>query len=505
MSSLNVHASFSNGSAVIPGTVFKGGQTSRFRSVRNTNSRGFAEPMATLSFSISKGITQLQENVVGFGKAQVNGEERYVLELKRPKGSMVLQYAPQQKAFFHECEGIKNGFCYHIFELIAAVRLVEEPNGEFASHFKALDFSNPPIQDEENFFIASDALYFDAMEHFHGQEVLPPDIPNGMEIIVDFTPDIVGRPGQFSIPTNLQTTPKAKPSKKASLQINWGRDFTPEEEALLFANAEQTKGMKIPKNLMSLATQISEGTVISCLFMGDSGSGKTTAAHILARELNVPIRGQNFSLNAEESDIIGGFVPVPAGGFQWVDGELTKTFRHGGIYVAEEINFGKPGVLGILNNMLDGVGQIVLQNGEVIPRHPHFRFIAAMNVGYAGTHRMNVALINRFERVVKFDTMEAKRQVQVIMEASGYTNQDVVEKMVDAGTRIQLKIKTEQIDGAVISIRNLINWAKDVKVSQDILGSAYATVVWPVCYEDEDVQKEIYEDIIYPRFHGVGA
>lgn len=284
------------------------------------------------------------------------------------------------------------------------------------------------------------------------------------------------------------------------------RPLTDSEKMIMDINSKIVAGIDLEDSYKILAQQMKDGAIITAMFIGDPGNGKTTVARAIADHLKVPVYSQNFGINSEELDIIGGFVPdEEKGGFKWVDGQFTHAFRNGGVYIAEEPNYSKPGVLGVKNNALDGVGQIVLRNGEVVQRHPAFRYIACMNVGLAGTQRMNLAFINRMKKVIKFDPMSRDKQVQVIMKESGYTNRAVVKRMVEVANQIQAKIKKEAIDNATISIRNLIAWATDVRYTKNIIESAKPTVIWAVCMEEDEVHEEILNDIIIPRFGDIEA
>jgi nitric oxide reductase NorQ protein len=279
-----------------------------------------------------------------------------------------------------------------------------------------------------------------------------------------------------------------------------------EQKQLIKINATKVIGVLLLPQYITLRDQMRDGTIITSLFIGPPGTGKTTVVRRIAHELNYPVYSQNYALNCEELDIIGGFIPDEAnGGFKWEDGQFTRAFRNGGIYIAEEPNYAKPGVLGVMNNALDGVGELVLRNGEVLQRHAKFRFFGCMNVGLVGTQRMNTAFVNRMNKVMKFAGMPKDQQMKIIMKESGYHNKVVVLGMIEVAEKISKKIHDEQIDGATISIRNLINWAKDTTYTKSIVESSYSTVVWSVCMDDDEVQKEIFDHLITPKFKGVSA
>ena len=279
-----------------------------------------------------------------------------------------------------------------------------------------------------------------------------------------------------------------------------------EHQQLFAINERKVAHVSLEPKFMELAAQMREGDIITSLFTGDPGTGKTTIARRIAFEISAPVYAQNYALNCEEMHIIGGFVPDELqGGFKWVDGQFTRAFRGGGVYIAEEPNYAKPGVLGIMNNALDGVGELVLPNGEVLQRHRDFRFFGCMNVGVIGTQRMNPAFINRMNKVIQFDGLPQEKQVEIIKKESKYDNVQVIISLIEAGERIKEKIRKEQIDGATISIRNLINWAKDIRYTKNVVESSYSTVIWAVCLDDKEVQDEILEDIIKPRFEGLIA
>ena len=222
------------------------------------------------------------------------------------------------------------------------------------------------------------------------------------------------------------------------------------------------------KDLTGIVKGIVNGDVYSMLFEGESGTGKSTAARVIATRCGIPFIAINCSTNIEESDMIGTFIPNPKKQnpedpeFIWQDGALTKAVRNGYVGIIEELGGARPGILMKLNSLLDESRQLDLPNGEVLKAHKNFRIIATTNIGYEGTNRLNKALVNRFEICKKFVDLDEKEAKAVIIARTGYTDVDKINKIFDIYKAIK-KYSDEQNLGLVISIRQLLTLFKQGK------------------------------------------
>ena len=140
------------------------------------------------------------------------------------------------------------------------------------------------------------------------------------------------------------------------------------------------------------------------LIIGDTGTGKTHCVRHFAYKKGLPYERCNFDGSTTPEEFIGKWTPNKNGGFEWVDGLLTKFVRNGGILVVDELNSGSPDLMFFLHPLLDDERKIVLLNngGEVIHAHKNFYLVATMNPDYEGTKPLNQALQDRFE-IIKFD------------------------------------------------------------------------------------------------------
>lgn len=141
------------------------------------------------------------------------------------------------------------------------------------------------------------------------------------------------------------------------------------------------------------------------LLIGETGTGKSHVLRLIAHRLGLPyVRVQLYDAISPE-DLFGSWIPSGKGGFTWQDGVLTHFMRHGGMFVADELNGAKPGMNFVFHSITDYERRMTLtqKDGEVIYAHPDFVFCATMNPEYEGTKPLNKALFDRFGVVLEYD------------------------------------------------------------------------------------------------------
>lgn len=247
-----------------------------------------------------------------------------------------------------------------------------------------------------------------------------------------------------------------------------------------------------------------KGDIYSMMFIGSSGTGKSTSARVLPTRCGIPYTSINFSVNIEESDIVGSMIPNVAKTkpedpeFVWQDGILTKAVRNGYCIILEEINFARPGVLGKLNSLLDENRQIDLPTGEVVVAHPNFRIIATCNVAYEGTNRFNKALINRFEDCTIFKDVDRSAAIEIIKSRTGYKNMSKMDIILNVYEALK-KYSKEQNLNLVISMRQLLNIFSNGKYYANALDAVVRIMVNGAFIEEPEYQEE-FEKAILPAF-----
>jgi len=257
------------------------------------------------------------------------------------------------------------------------------------------------------------------------------------------------------------------------------------EEQLLFV-PKLSSEFVLPPNLYSICNAIARGDILSVLFHGPAGTGKTMSCKLICQAIGLPIMETiNCTENLDEF-VLGKFIPEEDR-IVFKESYVTKAIRDGGAVVFEEINFAKPQYLAFLNSLLDDNGFVRLDNGQVVKRHPNFRFFATMNIGYFGTKELNQALYNRFNAVIEIAAL-ADEAISRMLIARVPECAPVVDKILSVYHKIKKKIEAEELD-VVISPRNLENWARLAKY-EGYIKAAEKTII-PVAKGDRALEEVI--------------
>ena len=190
------------------------------------------------------------------------------------------------------------------------------------------------------------------------------------------------------------------------------------------------------------------------LWTGETGSGKSTAAAILAQLFNLPYTFLTINPDTILSDLYVNILPATdsaskdldeitsqlpsateitldpecsyyqitgekkqdateedcakaiqekyyslmnsSNGFIKVESPLVQAFRYGWVCELQEVNVAnKPGVLSGINAALDDLATIQLPDGEIVKRHKDCVIIMTANSEYEGTRRINQAVKSR--------------------------------------------------------------------------------------------------------------
>jgi MoxR-like ATPase len=348
-------------------------------------------------------------------------------------------------------------------------------------------------------------------------EPLPASLPRNVR---DLSGEMVGKKVLFSWMASGRGHGSDHPSVASVSDTNDESAFLDGRFALLGTEhwADEARAMiprflpdevRLPDFVVQLARMIRETSgsrrpLRNLLFYGPPGSGKSTLAQVLAQLLNLPYYYVNLSLNAEEEVLLGKFVPTEVEGrFRFEEPPFVQAFRNGGLVELMELNFARPGVLGAAHSALETPYRLTLANGEVVQRHPNCVVVATMNLAMVGTQRLNEALKSRFQRKVYVPPLPREDLVEIVVQASGLTDREMIRRMADVVEKMQRRVEQEGLPGQV-GTRELIDWAQDVRFTGDPVLSAWHTILPAAAMEHRDIQEELAQVLVENVFGFAG-
>ena len=236
--------------------------------------------------------------------------------------------------------------------------------------------------------------------------------------------------------------------------------------------------------LLKTAIAFTEG--MHTMTEGPTGCGKTMAFKEFCYQTGLPLFRVNCKDGMDWEDMVGymtaskdddGSVTT-----QFIDGQLTRAVRYGGLFYADEFNYARPAVLGGLNMVMDSGVLEVAMTGEVIEAHPDFRVVSSFNPGYAGTNDINAATRRRFAMSLVFGYLSADLEAQVIQAQSGVANAGVASELVQFANDVrQMKTQhTVETDLSTASLVSVMTLLKHFNITE-----ALAMAVIPLFDEDE--------------------
>ena len=292
---------------------------------------------------------------------------------------------------------------------------------------------------------------------------------------------------------------------------------------------------------------------------GESGTGKTTNAKMVAQLLGMPYYFFTCGEGTDETDLVSAMLPNIGGGeaasaaqlptfedmmmdpasalervsgsyeeeisreeaFQKILSAMYQTGFHNGqgekdyimvessivtacrrpsvIEIQEPSVITRPGTLVKLNGLLDDGASIVLTSGEVVRRDPETVILLTTNMGYKGCRGFNESVLSRMRMIHYCQPLTARDMVERVLKKVDGADRASLEKMAETVCDIQKYCRTEMITGGVCGYREYEDWVWASLVQKDICGAARRTVVAKAAMEEEE-REEIYKTQILTKF-----
>lgn len=247
---------------------------------------------------------------------------------------------------------------------------------------------------------------------------------------------------------------------------------------------------------------LSERTGENIWFGGEKGTGKSETARQFAARTNRAFKRINFHKHTSTEEYLGA-VGLVNGETVFQAGDFLSAYTTPGtVILLDEPTNADPGELAALNGLLEPDAAVSF-GGRVWRRAPGVLIFAADNTygngdetgRYAGTRTQNVALIDRFSRIIPFTFLPADTEIEAIVRRAKCSRELAIHAH-EAIVIAREKVTTGDIVDAP-SIRSLIAFCRAVQV----LGPQDAwetTIVARQPSESAATLRGIYEACINP-------
>ncbi|MFC1713571.1 AAA family ATPase [Candidatus Poribacteria bacterium] len=275
-------------------------------------------------------------------------------------------------------------------------------------------------------------------------------------------------------------------SQKLSKRTKRGNSLIPSEIVYILEGT--------PPEMVVYTLESSE----TLLMVGESGVGKSKMIQYLAQETNTPLLNACGHNEITVENLLGTMTVVN-GNTIWKDGILPEAMRKGYWLLLDEINAIDPGVMKVINEVLDNRKITITVAGEprLVKAHNDFRFICTMNPPdspiYKGIEMMSFELMDRFDTVVYLDYLSPETESKLIMDMTGFSDEVVARKMVQFAGSIRQAMKQGEIF-ATVTTRSLISFCRKAQVF-DVRTSADTAILRKMSTADMDKASDIFNAI----------
>lgn len=183
---------------------------------------------------------------------------------------------------------------------------------------------------------------------------------------------------------------------------------------------------------------------------GHTGTGKTTFVEQVAARLQWPVVRVNLDNDIERGDFLGQtqLITGPSGATEskFVEGVLPRAMQNPCIFLIDEMDFGKSGIMYVLQRALEAKGLLLTEDGgKLIHPHPLFRIAATANTRgqgdelgcYPGARTQSNALLDRFAVWLNIDYMTEEQESALLSSMYTTTDKPFIKQLVTFAKEIR--------------------------------------------------------------------
>jgi nucleoside-triphosphatase THEP1 len=282
----------------------------------------------------------------------------------------------------------------------------------------------------------------------------------------------------LDLPTETTTTPEVEMESVSNLEG---------EESYLRPNGDLYYGRKWGDNVDVEVLRKAREAGAYVMLYGVPGTGKTAMVEAAFPDELYTILGSG---DTEVSDLVGGYVQTPSGGFEWVDGVLTRAASEGKVLLIDEIGLIDPKVLSVVYGLMDGRRELVVTaNPErgVVKAQEGFYVVSATNPNVAGV-RLSEALLSRFAVQVEMTTDWNLAKKLGVPQTAVVASQNLAKKMENGETSWSPQFREllafrdlSKLFGTKWAVQNLLASAPEIDrpIASDVFTRVFGEAILP--------------------------
>ena len=250
-----------------------------------------------------------------------------------------------------------------------------------------------------------------------------------------------------------------------------------EAKAFVPADQPEIEGMETEKQAVALTMD----TGIPSLFIGHTGTAKTTMLRRMHEEAGWPYRGISGRESIEVDNLMGKWRFGDSKTMEFHLGILPFCMKYGIAVGIQEINFIAPEVLVLLHEYVDEgfITMDELSPGDedfIIKPHPNFRLYGTMNPPelYPGARELSPALLRRC-MVRHVEDLERDAEVRVLLARVKGLAHDWAREMVEVAASLRENFHNRR-SSYYCSTADLVMWGQLALKSDPITSSEFAVV-----------------------------